>query len=105
MKVVIAADHGGFPLKQALVERLTAEGYDVLDLGAHEYAATDDYPDFAFAVAQAVANGNDTRGVVVCGSGKYLQIWEKGDYEGRALDGRSFAKSLRRLRRGQGNGA
>ena len=67
--VAIGADHGGFPLKQELVEWLHGEGFKVLDLGAHEIDPDDDFPDYSQAVAQAVVSGKATRGLVVCGSG------------------------------------
>ena len=69
MKVAIGSDHGGFPLKQELRGVVEAEGHEVVDLGAREYDAADDYPDFAFAVARSVAAGEAERGIVVCGSG------------------------------------
>ena len=69
MKILIGADHGGFDLKQALAEMLTASGHEVVDLGAHQYDAADDYPDFALAVARGVAAGSGERGIIVCGSG------------------------------------
>lgn len=69
MRIAVGADHGGYELKIALVEYLTAAGHDVLDLGAHTYNATDDYPDFARLVADALASGQAPRGVLICGSG------------------------------------
>lgn len=69
MKVAIGADHGGFELKQEIGALLRSDGHEVLDLGAPEYDALDDYPDFALAVARAVAAGEAERGIVVCGSG------------------------------------
>lgn len=68
MKIAIGADHAGFPLKAAVVERLKAKGHEVSDLGTHSEAAVD-YPDFAHAVASAVAEGRAERGVMLCGSG------------------------------------
>ena len=67
--VAIGADHGGFPLKQQLVEWLNVKGFRVLDLGAYENDPDDDFPDYAQAVAQAIVSGTATRGLVVCGSG------------------------------------
>ncbi|MFA5317070.1 MAG: RpiB/LacA/LacB family sugar-phosphate isomerase, partial [Dehalococcoidales bacterium] len=67
--VAIAADHGGFDLKSELLPWLEAQGYQVLDLGAASLNPLDDYPDFAEAVAQAVASGKATRGIIICGSG------------------------------------
>ena len=69
MKIAIGADHGGFPLKEELADILRQAGYEVEDLGAHQYNAQDDYPDFALAVARAVVDGKARRGIVVCGSG------------------------------------
>jgi ribose 5-phosphate isomerase B len=69
MRVGIATDHGGFSLKEELASRLTAEGYDVVDYGAHALAPDDDYPDYVIPLAEAVAAGEVERGVAVCGSG------------------------------------
>ena len=67
--VGIAADHGGFELKQTLVEDLRKKGYEVVDYGAHESTPDDDYPDFVVPMAKAVASGEVARGVAICGSG------------------------------------
>jgi ribose 5-phosphate isomerase B len=67
--LAIGADHGGFPLKQELTLWLRAQGHQVRDLGAETLDAADDYPDFALAVAQAVASGEAARGIIICGSG------------------------------------
>ncbi|MBP7687437.1 MAG: RpiB/LacA/LacB family sugar-phosphate isomerase, partial [Thermoflexales bacterium] len=69
MKIAIAADHGGFPLKADLIEVLQQAGHEVADLGAHEYLAGDDYPDYALLVGKAVQAGQAERGIVLCGSG------------------------------------
>jgi len=66
--VVLGADHGGYSLKNELLARLQGQ-YSILDLGAGKYDPDDDYPDFAEAVAKAVASGKAQRGVLVCGSG------------------------------------
>lgn len=68
LRVALGADHGGFTLKNELVTRL-GETYELLDMGAHTLDLSDDYPDFAKAVAQAVASGRAERGILVCGSG------------------------------------
>lgn len=68
LRVAIGADHGGFDLKNELIARL-ADRYTVTDLGARTLEADDDYPDFAYAVARAVAAGKVERGILVCGSG------------------------------------
>ena len=68
MRVAIAADHAGFPLKQALAERLRADGHEVLDLGTDSTEPVD-FPDYADALGRAVRDGRSERGVLVCGSG------------------------------------
>jgi len=69
MRVGIAADHGGFGLKEDLVAQLHAAGHDVVDFGADKLSPDDDYPDYVVPLAQAVAAGTVERGVAVCGSG------------------------------------
>src|ERR1043165_2351733 len=69
MHVGIAADHGGFELKEDLAARLRTAGHDVVDFGADELRPDDDYPDVVIPLAQAVAAGTVDRGVAVCGSG------------------------------------
>lgn len=69
MRVGIAADHGGFELKVKMLEELRGAGYDLVDYGAHEYQAQDDYPDFVVLLARAVAQGEVDRGIAICGSG------------------------------------
>ena len=69
MKIAIAADHGGFPLKAELVELLKQAGHEPIDLGAFECIAGDDYPDYALLVGQAVQAKQAERGIVLCGSG------------------------------------
>jgi ribose 5-phosphate isomerase B len=66
--VAMAADHGGFSLKDDLIVRLD-KVYSVIDLGANKFDATDDYPDYAFAVAHTVTSGKAARGILICGSG------------------------------------
>jgi len=69
MRIGIAADHGGFVLKQDLRGRLAAAGHDIVDFGANRLETGDDYPDFVTPLARAVASGTLDRGVAVCGSG------------------------------------
>ena len=66
--VVVASDHGGYALKEALKRHLSARGADVLDVGTHDEASCD-YPVFARAAADAIAAGRAWRGVVVDGAG------------------------------------
>jgi len=69
MRIGIAADHGGFGLKEDHRGRLTAAGHDVVDFGANQLEPGDDYPDFVTPLAGAVASGRVERGIAVCGSG------------------------------------
>lgn len=69
MKIVIGADHAGFALKEKIKSKLQCGGHDVIDVGAHEYIKTDDYPDSAAAVARAVVAGEGSKGILFCGSG------------------------------------
>ena len=69
MRIAVAGDHAGFDLKELLVPWLRSAGHQVEDLGAHSFDAEDDYPDFAFLVADSVRSGKVERGIVVCGSG------------------------------------
>jgi len=69
MKVALAADHGGLPLKAEIAELVKSLGHEVLDLGAHQYDKDDDYPDFARYIGQAIQHGQCDRGVLLCGSG------------------------------------
>jgi ribose 5-phosphate isomerase B len=69
MNIAIGADHGGFSLKQTVVDELTKLGHTVVDCGARAYDKLDDYPDFARAVGAAIQRGDATRGIVLCGSG------------------------------------
>ncbi|MDD5222667.1 MAG: RpiB/LacA/LacB family sugar-phosphate isomerase [bacterium] len=69
MRIGIAADHGGFELKTQLTAALKAAGYEVADFGAPELVPGDDYPDFVVPLARAVAKGEVTRGLAICGSG------------------------------------
>ena len=69
MKIAIAADHAGYPLKQVVLDDLRTAGHEATDLGTHDPTPADDYPDFAELVCEAVRQGHAERGVVICGSG------------------------------------
>lgn len=69
MKVVLASDHGGFNLKEALKQHLLTQGYEVEDAGAHQLDPADDYPDFMYPAAQTIGLDNDARGIFFCRSG------------------------------------
>jgi ribose 5-phosphate isomerase B len=68
MKIVIGSDHAGFSLKEDLKTHLQKEGHDIVDVGTYSEEPAD-YPDYARAVGEAVANGGADRGIMVCGSG------------------------------------
>lgn len=71
--VAVAADHGGYDLKCALIPELQALGLAVLDLGTNGPELVD-YPDFANAVAAAIAAGKAQRGLLICGTGIGVSI-------------------------------
>jgi ribose 5-phosphate isomerase B len=73
LRVVIGADHAGFPLKQELVEHLEDSGHTVIDVGTDSVEPVD-YPDSAADVARAIIAGEAERGIVVCGSGAGASI-------------------------------
>jgi ribose 5-phosphate isomerase B len=68
-QIYIGADHAGFALKQRLVRALKQLGYDPVDVGPTKLDPSDDYPDFAKPVAEAVSEGKAARGVLTCGTG------------------------------------
>jgi len=70
MKIHIGTDHAGLDLKNTIKNYLVEKGYDVTDHGAYEYDALDDYPDFIFPCAKAVAADSDSRGIILGGSGQ-----------------------------------
>jgi len=65
----VAADHGGFDLKEYLVDRLREAGYKVTEFGNSQPKLDDDYPDFVIPLARAVVRGEVNRGIAICGSG------------------------------------
>ncbi len=69
MRVGIATDHGGFGLKEELVNQLRAAGHEVVDFGAYILSNGDDYPDYVLPLARAVVAGKVERGIAICGSG------------------------------------
>jgi len=74
MKIGIAADHAGFDMKQQLIKQLQEAGYQVQDYGAVQYDKEDDYPDIIQPLAQAISQGEVSRGIAVCGSGVGVSI-------------------------------
>lgn len=72
--VYIGADHAGLHLKQSIKEHLELNGFDVEDLGAHELNPQDDYPQYASAVARAIAENPDALGILSCGNAEGVCI-------------------------------
>jgi ribose 5-phosphate isomerase B len=73
MRIAIAADHAGFPLKAELVPWLEGQGHEVIDLGTDSEASVD-YPPFCAAAGRAVVTGDAAFGIVLGGSGQGEQI-------------------------------
>jgi ribose 5-phosphate isomerase B len=69
MKIGIAADHGGFELKEIILPYLLSLDYEVVNFGAHERNDQDDYPDYVIPLSKAVAAKEVERGIAICGSG------------------------------------
>ena len=69
MRIAIGADHGGFPLNERIIEEVRAGGHELEDFGTHDGSQTDDYPDYARAVGEAVREGRAEVGIIICGSG------------------------------------
>tara|TARA_A100000164_G_scaffold320964_1_gene303386 strand:+ start:297 stop:737 length:441 start_codon:yes stop_codon:yes gene_type:complete len=70
MIVHIATDHAGLELKEKVKSYLSKLDYEVIDHGAYEYDALDDYPDFIFPCAEAVSNDSNSKGIILGGSGQ-----------------------------------
>ena len=68
MKIAIASDHAGFPLKEEVRDYVRKLGHEVQDLGAYNTEPSD-YPDFALLVGKALIAGTVERGILICGSG------------------------------------
>ncbi len=67
MKVALGADHAGFGYKDRIAQVLRDRGYEIIDFGTHDDTPVD-YPQYGYAVGEAVASGQADRGIVVCGS-------------------------------------
>ncbi|MEU4776560.1 ribose-5-phosphate isomerase [Micromonospora sp. NPDC023633] len=74
MRVYLGSDHAGFELKVHLVNHLTKEGHDVVDVGPHAYDPDDDYPAFCLHTGDRVVADDGSLGVVIGGSGNGEQI-------------------------------
>ena len=73
MKVSLGCDHGGFEHKNAIAEHLKERGFEVTDFGIYENKSVD-YPEIAMKVANSVAAGENTLGILVCGTGIGMSI-------------------------------
>jgi ribose 5-phosphate isomerase B len=73
MIVAVATDHGGYPIKEAVIEAVRTAGHEPLDLGAHDPSSSD-YPDFAERAGNAIQQGKAERAILLCGSGVGISI-------------------------------
>lgn len=72
-KIAIAADHGGYELKEVLKKHYAGQGVDFIDLGTASEASVD-YPDYAAKMADAVLSGKAEIGILICGTGIGISI-------------------------------
>ncbi len=68
MKIAFGCDHGGYPLKEAVLQAIRDAGHEVLDFGTDGPASVD-FPDYAEKVGRAIQRGEAARGILICGSG------------------------------------
>lgn len=73
MKIVLACDHGGFLLKEAIKEHLTTNAYNIVDIGVYNTDSVD-YPEYGKKAAEMVAKGEADRGIIICGTGIGISI-------------------------------
>ncbi|HNZ82664.1 MAG TPA: ribose 5-phosphate isomerase B [Sedimentibacter sp.] len=73
MKIVLASDHGGFELKEAIKKHLIKKGYDINDIGVNDTKSVD-YPDYGKRAAMMVAGKEADRGIIICGTGIGISI-------------------------------
>lgn len=73
MKIVIAADHAGFFLKEKIKDYLQKEGYEVIDVGTYS-AVSVDYPEYGFKAIEKLLRGEAERGILICGTGIGMSI-------------------------------
>lgn len=74
MKIFIGADHRGFELKGLILDWLRSQKFQVQDCGAYKLDPNDDYPQFAEEVADKVSEEDNSRGILICGSGVGVDI-------------------------------
>jgi len=70
VKIHLATDHAGLELKNIIKDYLLTKNHEIVDHGAFEYDALDDYPDFIFPCAKAVSKDQKSRGIILGGSGQ-----------------------------------
>jgi ribose 5-phosphate isomerase B len=73
MKIALGCDHGGYNLKQAILEHLEKKGIEYKDFGCYSIESCD-YPDFAEKVAESIVKGEYDCGILVCGTGIGISI-------------------------------
>lgn len=69
MRIAIACDHGGFPLKSTVIQQTLLSGHEVIDYGTDNGEISVDFPDYVYRVCSALQNGVAERGIIICGSG------------------------------------
>ncbi len=73
MRIAVANDHAGLPIKAAVVDELQQLGHEVLDLGTNAGQSVD-FPDYAGSLARTLQQGEAERGILLCGSGVGMAI-------------------------------
>ncbi len=73
MKIAIGCDHAGYELKEIVKDKLTSEGYELIDLGTNSSESVD-YPIYGRAVGEKVASGECDKGIAICGTGIGISI-------------------------------
>ena len=73
MKIAIGCDHAGYELKEIVKNKLTSEGYELIDLGTNSSESVD-YPIYGRAVGEKVASGECDKGIAICGTGIGISI-------------------------------
>ena len=97
MKIAVGCDHGGFPLKEIVIESVKAAGHEVIDVGTFTADAVD-FPDFTKKVGEKIQGGEAERGILICGSGVGAAIAAnkmKGIYASICHDTYSAAQGVR----------
>jgi ribose 5-phosphate isomerase B len=88
MRIAVACDHAGFPIKDEIINLLESLGYEIEDLGTFNQEPVD-YPDYAERLGRAIQNGQVERGILLCGSGVGVCVAAnklKGIYAGTCHD-------------------